>query len=144
MSGHTWLGTRRLAAASGPFRALFSFRLRPAPVAAAFVAILVAAALSGLSGCNKREDLTPEEAELRKGRTLYTLRCASCHHPADPRRDGGLGPAIAGSSLDLLDAKLNRGTYPDGYTPKRPTSVMQRLPATPEELAALQAFLASF
>ncbi len=110
------------------------------------LAVLCAAALlaATAAGCNKREELPPAEAELRKGRTLYSLRCASCHHPADPRRDGGLGPAVAGSSLELLDAKLNRGTYPEGYTPKRPTSVMQRLPATPEELAALHAFLNSF
>jgi mono/diheme cytochrome c family protein len=96
------------------------------------------------TACGKREDVSPEQARLDKGRTLYTLRCASCHHPSDPRKDGGIGPAVAGSSLELLDARLNGNGYPEGYAPKRATKVMPKLPTTPEELAALHAFLNSF
>jgi mono/diheme cytochrome c family protein len=111
-----------------------SFRLAAPILGVAFL-------LSVLTACGKKEDVSPEQARHDKGRTLYALRCASCHHPADPRKDGALGPAIAGSGLELLDAKLNRGGYPEGYTPKRETRLMQRLPTTPEELEALHAFL---
>lgn len=108
--------------------------------------ILGAAALLSLSltACQKKEAASPEQARLDKGRTLYTLRCASCHHPSDPRKEGGIGPAIAGSSPELLDARLNRSAYPEGYAPKRATTVMPKLPTTPEELEALHAFLNSF
>lgn len=133
MPGRTVFEAQRCAA-PGTFRSARILSLL------ALAAVLAA----GLAGCNTREEPSPEEAALRKGRTLYTLRCASCHHAADPRRDGSLGPAVAGSGLELLDARLNHGGYPEGYTPKRPTRIMQRLPATPEELAALHAFLASF
>jgi hypothetical protein len=61
--------------------------------------------------------------------------------PADPAKDGAVGPAIAGSSRALLDARLNHGGYPEGYAPKRTTKLMQRLPHAPEELDALRAFL---
>jgi mono/diheme cytochrome c family protein len=120
------------------FRILRSLR-RAAPLLGA------AAVLSlGLAACGKKEDVSPEQASLDKGRTLYTLRCASCHHPADPRKDGAIGPAIAGSSAELLDARLNRNGYPEGYAPKRATQVMPKLPTTPDELQALHAFLNSF
>jgi mono/diheme cytochrome c family protein len=105
---------------------------------AALPAVLLAAL--ALTACNKQE-LSPEQARVQKGRTLYTLRCASCHHPADPGRDGSLGPAIAGAGRDLLEARILRAEYPPGYAPKRSTHLMPKLTATPEELDALHAFL---
>ncbi|HEY8351404.1 MAG TPA: cytochrome c [Sphingomonadales bacterium] len=117
----------------------FRFPHRVLPAAAA----LLGAALL-LAACGEKEAKSPEQARLDKGRTLYTLRCASCHNPADPRKDGGVGPAVAGSSLELLDARLNHAGYPEGYAPKRATRVMPKLPHTAEELEALHAFLNSF
>ena len=91
-------------------------------------------------GC-KRAEQSPEEARVQKGRTLYTLHCASCHHPSNPTLDGALGPAVAGSSFELLEARLQRGEYPPGYTPKRETRVMRKMPMAPEDLEALHAYL---
>lgn len=117
------------------------FHAQAAPIGAAFV--LAATALA-LTACKKDEaPADPVKAAVDKGRTLYTLRCASCHNPGNPSQDGALGPAVAGSSRELLDARLNRAGYPDGYTPKRTTRLMQRLPHTPEELDALHAYLNS-
>jgi mono/diheme cytochrome c family protein len=96
------------------------------------------------AACGKAEEKSPEQARIDKGRTLYSLRCAACHHPADPRKDGAIGPAIAGSSLELINARTNRSAYPEGYAPKRATHVMPKLPTTPDELEALHAFLNSF
>ena len=95
----------------------------------AMVALLLAA-------CGKQE----ARSDAEKGQTLYTLHCTSCHNP-DPSRDGTLGPAVKGSSLELLEARVLHGEYPPGYTPKRPTRIMQKLPLTAEDIGALHAFL---
>jgi mono/diheme cytochrome c family protein len=92
------------------------------------------------TGCNKK-DLSPEQALQQRGQTLYTIHCASCHNPGDPKRDGGIGPAIAGSSMELLEARVLRGEYPPGYAPKRATHIMPRLPIAPEDVKALHAYL---
>jgi mono/diheme cytochrome c family protein len=118
---------------------MFFQRRRTALLFGAVFASLLPAVLT-LAACNKQE-LAPEQARVQKGRTLYSLRCASCHHPADPRRDGSLGPAIAGSGRALLEARILRAEYPPGYTPKRATRLMPKLTATPGELEALHAFL---
>jgi mono/diheme cytochrome c family protein len=103
-------------------------RVSPAlPLAA--VALLLAA-------CGKQE----ARSDAEKGRTLYSLHCIACHHP-DPSRDGPLGPAVQGSGLELLEARIIRGDYPPGYTPKRPTRIMQKLPMSQEDVKALHAFL---
>lgn len=52
-----------------------------------------------------------------------------------------MGPPLRGSSRELLDAKLLKGTYPPGYTPKRPTTIMPPQPALEPEIASLAAFL---
>lgn len=121
--------------------ALRRFHAKAAPIGAAFV--LAAVSLTSLAACKKEEAADPVQAAIDKGRTLYTLRCASCHNPGNPTQDGALGPAIAGSSRELLDARLNHGGYPEGYAPKRATKLMQRLPHTPAELEALHAYLNS-
>ena len=100
---------------------------------------LAVAALSLLSACGKQEDTrTPEQ----KGRTLYTLHCISCHNP-NPAKDGALGPGLQGSSLELLIARVLHGEYPPGYTPKRSTRIMQKLPLSEEDVQALHAYLES-
>ena len=61
----------------------------------------------------------------------------------DPTIDGALGPAVSGSSLELLEARVMRGEYPDGYTPKRSSRVMVALPHLQPRLPELAAFLQS-
>jgi hypothetical protein len=57
--------------------------------------------------------------------------------------DGTLGPAIAGSSRELLVARVLRGDYPAGYTPKRSSKVMPPMPFLQNEIDALHAYLVS-
>ena len=99
-----------------------------------------AAACAALAwGCSGEEaSLSPLAQE---GRRVYGNVCIACHN-GDPTRDGALGPAIAGSSRELLEARVVRGEYPPGYTPKRPGAVMPRFENLADELDALAAYLA--
>ena len=83
----------------------------------------------------------PEEL-AREGRQAYLSNCIACHN-ADPTKDGALGPAVAGASLELLEARVLRGEYPEGYAPKRDTAVMVAMPFLERQLPALAAYLAA-
>ena len=77
-----------------------------------------------------------------RGARVYAANCIACHNP-DPTQDGVLGPAVAGSSLELLEARVLRGEYPPGYTPKRDTKAMIPLPHLAPDIPALTAYLDS-
>lgn len=78
--------------------------------------------------------------DAAKGKQIYAINCTACHN-ADPTRDGVLGPAIAGSSLALVEARVVHGSYPPGYTPKRPTKQMVPLPHLAASVPDLAAYL---
>jgi mono/diheme cytochrome c family protein len=75
-----------------------------------------------------------------KGKSVYQANCTVCHNP-NPLKNGSLGPDVAGSSLELLEARLIKGTYPDGYKPKRESRVMVPMPQLQADLPALEAYL---
>jgi mono/diheme cytochrome c family protein len=75
-----------------------------------------------------------------RGKQVYLTECIACHN-MDPARDGVLGPAIKGASQELLEAKVLRGAYPPGYTPKRATALMPPIPKLAPQIANLAAFL---
>jgi len=88
-------------------------------------------------------EAAPSNADLvAKGRQVYVSNCTACHNP-NPTENGALGPAIAGSSLALLEAKVIHNTYPPGYTPKRDTNAMIALPHLAKDIPALHAYLGS-
>ncbi|MGH7390431.1 MAG: c-type cytochrome [Candidatus Rokuibacteriota bacterium] len=89
------------------------------------------------AGCGSEERLSPE---AERGRQVYVAQCAVCHGQ-DPAQAGPLGPPVKGASRELLEAKALRGTYPPGYTPKRPTTVMPPQPALAPEVPALAEYL---
>jgi mono/diheme cytochrome c family protein len=77
----------------------------------------------------------------REGEKVYQNVCIACHN-GNPNLDGALGPANAGSSTELLAAKVLRGEYPPGYTPKRPGSnTMPPFPYLADKIPALAAYL---
>jgi len=92
--------------------------------------------LVGTLACN--QELSP--AEL--GRRTYMGRCIQCHNP-NPQADGTLGPAIAGSSRELIEARVLRAGYPEGYMPKRNTQAMPAQPDLVLQIDNLAAFLAA-
>jgi len=97
---------------------------------------LLVGAVSACSGTD--ENLSPL---AQQGRRTYENLCIACHN-GDPNRDGSPGPATAGSSAELLEARILRGEYPPGYEPKRPTAAMPRLEFLADEIDALTAYLA--
>ena len=99
-----------------------------------------AAATVLVLGCSGGGESLSEAAQ--RGQKTYQNVCIACHAP-DPNMDGALGPAIAGSSLELLEARVIRNEYPPGYTPKRNTTVMPVFPYVEEKLPDLAAYLAA-
>ena len=79
---------------------------------------------------------------VAEGRATYLGNCIACHNP-DPTQDGALGPAIAGSSPALVEARVMRAEYPAGYTPKRETKAMIAMPFLEKKIPALAAYLQS-
>jgi len=88
------------------------------------------------------EDTRTEKELVEAGRGVYNGNCIACHN-LDATKDGALGPAVAGSSLELLEARVLRSEYPASYTPKRDTRVMVALPHLAPKLKELAAYLAS-
>jgi mono/diheme cytochrome c family protein len=85
---------------------------------------------------------TQDEADpaTTRGKQVYLAECIMCHH-SDPSKDGSLGPAVKGSSRELLEAKVLRATYPPGYPPKRTTSLMPAMPQLAPKIPDLAAYL---
>ena len=103
------------------------------------IALSAALALVGLSlACQPSGDTTPVE----RGRRAYLANCIDCHN-IDPAKEGSLGPAIAGSSLALVEARVMRAQYPPGYTPKRDSSLMPAQPFLKNDVPDLAAYLES-
>jgi mono/diheme cytochrome c family protein len=99
---------------------------------------LVVLGLVTLSACSGQGAGLSPEAE--RGRQIYSTQCTSCH-AVDPAQNGPLGPAVKGSARELLEARLLRGAYPPGYTPKRPSAIMQPMPQLAGSLDDLTAYL---
>jgi len=93
------------------------------------------------SGCSGASDAESDPAVAR-GRDVYKSVCLACH-AADPNQSGSLGPAIAGSSRELIEARVVHGTYPKGYTPKRAGNEMPKFPNLAGSVDDLTAYLAN-
>jgi mono/diheme cytochrome c family protein len=83
---------------------------------------------------------TPPVGSPEKGRQVWLGQCIACHN-SDPAKDGPLGPAVKGSSRELLEARVVRGEYPPSYTPKRPSKVMPARPDLAPNVPDLAAYL---
>jgi len=102
---------------------------------------LVPLVLGAALACSQGESRDPEGARLKRGEQVFLNNCTACH-ARDPNEPGPVGPPIAGSSLELLQAKVLHNEYPPGYTPKRDTRAMIPLAHLEPELPALAAYLA--
>ncbi len=83
---------------------------------------------------------TTRAGDPRRGKGIYLANCTACHNN-DPSKDGSIGPAVKGSSKELIEARVMRAAYPPGYTPKRRTSAMPPYPYLKSAIPDLAAFL---
>jgi len=97
-------------------------------------------ALAALAACSGEDAATPQ-TPYAQGERVYKSVCIACHN-ADPSLPGAVGPAIAGSSRELIEARVLRGEYPEGYTPKRSGRTMPQFPYLAESIDGLTAYLA--
>jgi len=79
---------------------------------------------------------------VEAGRRAFAANCVVCHN-ADPSKDGSVGPAVAGSSPELVRARVLHADYPPGYSPKRDTHLMPALPSLAGDVDHLAAYLGS-
>ena len=91
-----------------------------------------------VAACKPADSVDPVET----GRRVYLANCIACHN-ADPAKDGNVGPAVAGSPADLVEARVMRAQYPPGYTPKRTTQLMPAQPFLSDAVPSLAAYLGS-
>lgn len=107
-------------------------------------ALLAAAILTVAAGsCSKGSDEKSEsgkDPDWVRGRAVFVANCVACHNN-DPSKDGPIGPAIKGSSKELVEARVLSTTYPAGYKPKRTTKVMPQFPFLKDEIPYLAAYL---
>jgi len=99
--------------------------------------VALAAIALALAGCSDTSSPSPA---AERGRQVYLAQCTACHN-TDPSQPGPVGPPVKGASRDLVEAKVVRGAYPPGYTPKRPTTVMPPQPQLAPDIPALAEFL---
>lgn len=107
--------------------------------------LIVGLALVSLTvACTKKAPTSESGpgALSERGRKVYLASCSSCHN-LDPAKDGSLGPAIVGSSLELVQHRVLNGDYPPDYKPKRETRLMVALPHLKNDIPALHAYLNS-
>ena len=104
-----------------------------------FGALAIALALSVVfaTACQPKK-LTPVE----RGRVIYLTNCVVCHN-RDPNLPGSQGPPIAGSSRELVEARVLHLAYPPGYKPKRTTHGMRAIPTLAPEIGNIAAYLQS-
>lgn len=99
------------------------------------IMVWTAAVVLSAGACTSKPQ-TPAE----RGRQVYMSNCIVCHG-VNPSLPGSQGPPIAGSSRDLVEARLLHLSYPPGYKPKRTTHAMRAFPELKGHIDDLTAFL---
>ena len=105
-------------------------------------AIVLAASVLLITACSDEGGKSTKNPDAERGRAVFLANCVACHNN-DPSRDGPIGPAIKGSSRELVEMRVLSTSYPPNYKPKRPTKVMPQFPFLKDEIPYLAAYLAN-
>jgi mono/diheme cytochrome c family protein len=96
-----------------------------------------------ITACSKTStESRPVAPLVSQGKAVYMSTCIACHN-VDPKLPGSVGPNVAGSSYELLYARITKAEYPVGYKPKRNSKMMPALPHLEKDVKALHAYLNS-
>ena len=90
--------------------------------------------------CSKKSEHASQNPDWERGRAVYVANCVACHN-SDPSKDGPIGPALKGSSKELIESRVLRTEYPAGYKPKRNTKIMPTFPFLKSEIPYLAVYL---
>ena len=78
-----------------------------------------------------------------EGRRIYLGSCVRCHN-INPSKPGIIGPDLLTTPLEVFRTKVPKGTYPDGYKPKRRTKVMPKFPSLADKVDFVYQYIQTF
>lgn len=84
--------------------------------------------------------------DIEKGKAIYLSTCIKCHNK-DPNVKGAIGPELVDAPLEIMQAKVATGRYPDvlpeGFVPKRKTKQMVKQPQALPDVPSIHAYVQS-
>ena len=84
--------------------------------------------------------------DINKGKEIYLSTCIKCHNK-DPNVKGAIGPELTDAPLEIMQAKVATGRYPDvlppGFVPKRKTKQMIKQPQALADVPSIHAYVQS-
>ncbi len=84
--------------------------------------------------------------DIEKGKEIYLATCIKCHNK-DPNVKGAIGPELTDAPLEIMQAKVATGRYPDvlppGFIPKRKTKQMVKQPQALPDVPSIHAYVQS-
>lgn len=84
--------------------------------------------------------------DIAKGKEIYLSTCIKCHNK-DPNVKGAIGPEVTDAPLEIMQAKVATGRYPDvlpeGFVPKRKTKQMIKQPQVLADVPSIHAYVMS-
>ncbi len=87
-----------------------------------------------------------EPVDIEKGKAIYLSACIKCHNK-DPNVKGPIGPEMVDAPLEVMQAKVATGRYPEvlpeGFVPKRKTKQMTKFPQYLKDVPSIHAYVQS-
>lgn len=104
--------------------------------------IISAFFIVSLPACKKSEAIIPLSSLEVKGKNIFIENCLNCHNPNIARPET-IGPNIAGSSIEVVTARVLRAQYPEHYLFKRKSHLMPAFPQLEKDIPAIHAYVNS-
>ena len=83
-----------------------------------------------------------DQISIQEGKRIYIMTCTKCHN-TNPNKAGIIGPDLYSTPLEVFESKVIKGTYPNGYKPKRKTRVMPKFKNLTNKIDAIYNYIRS-